>query len=248
MASYLYVGEAKGMIKNMNTLQKWLLNNTNPGNKKSLAYHFRMQRMRFFEEFYEECILGDSEIGRIVKILDVGGTLRFWQTLDFRYLDMAEITLLNLREEKLPDNVHNISSVVGDATDLSRYSDKQFDLVFSNSVIEHVGNYNAQKRMACELARVGRYVFLQTPNKFFFMEPHFLFPFFQWLPLSLRAWLIEKGYTTVGKVYSKNRKSARTCAESIRLLTRRELETFFPDANIKREKFCLMTKSFYLYF
>jgi hypothetical protein len=60
---------------------------------------------------------------------------------------------------------------------MPQYRDKEFDIAFSNSVIEHVGNDLRIRQMADEVRRVGRN-YLQTPNYYFPLEPHFFFPFF----------------------------------------------------------------------
>lgn len=69
------------------------------------------------------------------------------------------------------------------------FRDKSFDVAFSNSVIEHLQSLEDQARLAAELTRVGRSHFIQTPNKLFPIEPHYLFPFFQFLPTRVQQWL-----------------------------------------------------------
>lgn len=39
-----------------------------------------------------------------------------------------------------------------------------------------VGKERDQERMAAEILRVGRHCYVQTPNKNFPVEPHFIFP------------------------------------------------------------------------
>lgn len=70
---------------------------------------------------------------RPLRILDIGGTMGYWQYHEPP--EGATITLLNLRTQDVPAG---FVSLVGDACDLSLFSDGEFDLVFSNSVIEHV--------------------------------------------------------------------------------------------------------------
>ena len=53
-----------------------------------------------------------------------------------------------------------------------------YDIVHSNSVIEHLYNFENQKKMASEIIRVGQKYIVQTPNKYFFLEPHYLASFF----------------------------------------------------------------------
>ena len=52
------------------------------------------------------------------------------------------------------------------------FENKEFDWVFSNAVIEHVGNDDAQLDFLNEMLRVGKNVFFTTPNKFFPVETH----------------------------------------------------------------------------
>ena len=101
--------------------------------------------------------------------------------------------------------------------------------------------------MVKEMMRVGRHCYLQTPNKYFILEPHFLVPFFQFLPLKLKSFLIkhfQMGYMPK----AQTNKEALEIAKSVRLLTEKELTRLFPGVEIHKEKLCGMTKSFYLYF
>jgi SAM-dependent methyltransferase len=67
------------------------------------------------------------------------------------------------------------------------FADGEFELGFSNAVIEHVdGGRAGQRQFVHELARVARRVFVTTPNQFFPLEVHTLLPFAHWLPPSLR--------------------------------------------------------------
>lgn len=215
---------------------------------RRISISFRAKRMEMFEEFYKDEVLDQSTHPQGKKtILDLGGTFSYWQSMSFKYADSAQFTLLNLEKPEISDGHENFTGVVGDATNLREYGDKQFDLVFSNSVIEHVGDFEAQKRMAAEMKRVGRHYYLQTPNKFFFVEPHYMFPFFQFFPLNLQCLLIRKfklGF--MPKAHS--RAEAREIALSVRLMTARELRHLFPEAEICRERFLCFTKSFYLYY
>lgn len=172
-------------------------------------------------------------------ILDAGGTKAFWETMKFDERDV-KITLLNLWQEKVSSE--NFSSLTGDARDLSRFSDGEFDLVFSNSVIEHVGDFDDQKRMAEEIQRVGGRYFVQTPSRFFPIETHFFFPFFQFLPLKAQLFLarhLDYGWFKRIKGVEKDQ-----LVKSLRLLTANELAEIFPNSNISRERFLGLTKSY----
>ena len=141
----------------------------------------------------------------------------------------------------------NIETVAGDARDLNHFEDNSFDMVFSNSVIEHVGGPEDWKKMANEIRRVGRSYFVQTPNRYFPIEPHFLFPFFHFLPLDLQIFLLRHlplGYAPK----SRNWKNAKQRISSIQLLSRRQFTALFPGATLHRERFLGLTKSFVLTF
>ena len=63
------------------------------------------------------------------------------------------------------------------------FADGEFDLGFSNAVVEHVaGGRDGQRRFVHELCRVAQRVFVTTPNRWFPLEVHTLLPFVHWLP------------------------------------------------------------------
>jgi SAM-dependent methyltransferase len=74
-----------------------------------------------------------------------------------------------------------VAYVQGDACDLP-FPDGAFDVVHSNAVLEHVGGAERQRRFVAEALRVGRRVFLTTPNRWFPLEVHTGLPLVHWLP------------------------------------------------------------------
>lgn len=205
-------------------------------NHNSLATKMRRKRAALFEGLL-------ASLEPPVRILDVGGTEAYWKAIDKAFGDKVLISLLNLAEVKT--SLPYCKSLAGDARHLDFEKDS-FDVVFSNSVIEHVGSYEDQVLMAKEVRRVGKCYFVQTPNKNFPIEPHFLFPFFQFLPLGIRVWLLRNfNLGWIPKTPDQN--SARQLVEEIRLLDKREFSQLFPDAAIFEEKFFGMTKSFVAY-
>lgn len=184
-----------------------------------------------------------AQLPRPLNILDVGGEQRFWEIVDLVNED-ARILLYNLFPGKVTHPT--LVSMVGDARDMSAFRDNQFQIVFSNSVIEHVGTFAHQRQMAEEIQRVGERFYVQTPNRYFPLEPHFLFPFFQFLPLSLRVFLVTHfnvGWR--GKIPDKA--EAQRAVREIRLLTEKELKQLFPGAKVYKEKLLGITKSFIVY-
>jgi hypothetical protein len=204
--------------------------------EKSLAVQFRRKRFAFFHPLL-------AQLKRPVTILDVGGAESYWKTMGLDGDDQIFITLLNLTKEDV--TLPNITSVVGDAREV-RYDDNSFDVVFSNSVIEHVGGHADQAKMAKEVRRVGKRYFIQTPNLYFPLEPHFLFPLFQFLPVTLRVRLLQN-FSLGWFPRTPEPAKAREIVESIRLLGRAELLALFPGSSLYEEKVFGMTKSFVAY-
>jgi hypothetical protein len=129
---------------------------------------------------------------------------------------------------------------------MREFGDQEFDVVFSNSVIEHVGTFADQQAMASEVRRVGRRYFVQTPNKYFPIEPHFLVPGFQFLPVRLRAgWLARRRIGWYPKAASYE--AALAEVTQIRLLSLSEFQRLFPEGQLFRERFFGLTKSFVIY-
>ena len=103
------------------------------------------------------------------------------------------------------------------------FHDKEFDIVFSNAVIEHVGNREAQRRFLEECLRVGKRVFITTPSRSFPVESHTLIPFLHWLPSDVR----NISYKLLGRE-NEGKPGALT------LLTGRSFRKLFPkDAKVK---------------
>lgn len=134
------------------------------------------------------------------------------------------LTVLNLFPQMT--NADHIEAIVGDARCLTGLGNNKFDVVFSNSVIEHLGTWEEQNRMAEEVRRVGKRYFVQTPNYYFPLEPHTLFPFFQFFPASFKIFLLR--HFNLGwfkKAVSE--KEATEIVNEIRLLKLEEFKIFF---------------------
>ena len=204
-----------------------------------VATKLRKKRFEVFEEF----ILASN---KPLRILDVGGTASFWETMDFFEEEEIEIELLNIDGYNLVGNNPKFRGVIGDARDMSRYSEKEFDIVFSNSVIEHVGNFENQRKMANEIMRVGKRFFVQTPNRHFPIEPHTWLPFGQFLPLWAKIWLASH-FNLGNYKKTKDVQAILNEIDFLRLLSKSELLELFPNANLWEEKFLGLTKSFVVY-
>jgi len=185
----------------------------------------RRWRERRYRLFMELCQVSPEE-----PILDVGagkgGALERFNTVN-------PIVALDLRPD--PSGwlaAPNVDVRAGDGTKLE-FADGEFAAVFSSSTIEHVPE-ELQAAFAAEIRRVGRRYFVQTPNRYFPIEPHYQFPFFQFLPHRIQRWLnnhFSLGWQMQGQW------------EEIKLLSAGDLRRLFPDAEIHRECVLGLTKS-----
>jgi len=182
--------------------------------------------------------------GKKIKILDIGGTEDYWNSMGLNLGNNIEIVLLNLY--KIEVSGAGFSSIKGDACHLEGMADKSFDLVFSNSVIEHLFSIQNQQKMASEVKRVGKNYYIQTPNKFFPIEPHWIFPFFQFLPFGLKVYL-TKNFNLGHIPKAKNKQEAIDLVNEVNLLSKKELENLFSESKLYIEKFMGFHKSYAVY-
>ena len=204
--------------------------------KDSLGNWFRNKRFKFF---FDKINLLDKPI----SILDLGGKVKFWENRNLSGNPNFLITIINLESEK--SGYPNIETKVGNILELKSFKKKSFDIVFSNSVIEHLYNFENQKKIASEIIRIGKKHIIQTPNKYFFIEPHYMFPFFQYLPSKIQYKILTK--TKLSRLRKWDKKFARQYLKEIRLLTVNEMKEIFPRSKIYQEKFFGMSKSFTAY-
>lgn len=204
-------------------------------NPKSIGAKFRAKRLKKFEKLFFRNFNPEKPI----QILDVGGTDYFWKYSQVPNIPGVTITLLNLH---LEETTHpHIKSMLGDATSMQEFEDKKFDLVFSNSVIEHLYTYDNQVKMADEIQRVGKKFFVQTPSKYFPIEAHYAIPFAQYLPKRLLFFFLTK--TKLSRMNKWKKEDAQQYLDEIRLLNEKEMRSLFPGSKILKEKTLGMTKS-----
>jgi len=189
---------------------------------------FRPSRMQAFADNFR--------ITDETRIVDVGGTTQNWGYIS----EQPQVTICNIDIDDEERGRFHFRRADGKRLP---FGDDSFDIAFSNSVIEHVGDFEQQRAFAEELRRVGKSYYMQTPNRLFFIEPHFIAPFIHLLPRRLFRCLIP--YFSVWYwTHKPSREEVDSVFEEIRLLTRDEVRALFPDAKIREEKFLGMTKSF----
>jgi SAM-dependent methyltransferase len=185
----------------------------------------RRWRESRYRRFLELCRVSPGE-----RILDVGAGAGAALERFNRTNEIVAVDLNPLASEWLDQD--NVTVQVADATKLP-FADREFPLAFSSSVIEHIPAV-LQPAFASEIRRVSQRYYVQTPNRWFPIEPHYQFPFFQFFPERLQRWLNSRftlGWREKGSWEEAN------------LLSAGDLRRLFPDGEIHREKLFGLTKS-----
>ena len=199
-----------------------------------------LSRKRKLELFYR--VIRPSQE---TKVLDLGAEVNPDGESNLQLIDSypwkRNITAVNLSHEhilKIKKYYPEIDAQVGDACNLP-WSDKYFDAVYSNAVIEHVGDFQKQKEMAAEIMRVGKRWFVTTPNRWYPFEFHLRLPLVTWLPGQTYLW--------VGRIVSynhvKNKYMLGLDHTGLRLMTASELKRCFPNSKIIKQRVTFMAET-----
>ncbi|MDH4104077.1 MAG: class I SAM-dependent methyltransferase [Thermoleophilia bacterium] len=175
----------------------------------------RRRKLRLFlEELHPTAETSVLDVGADELAFGEGdgcGTLNFFEE---HYPWPERITALGLQDGTgFRARYPNVGYVQGDACALP-FADGEFDIIFSNAVIEHVGDRERQRQLISEAIRVGRRVFITTPNRRFPVEVHTRLPIVHWLPDRLA----HPAYRAVGKSF----------ATDVHLLSKSSFEALFP--------------------
>lgn len=221
-----------------NSLARWL---TNYDDQASMGSRFRAKRIGPLLSMIEAA---SHEHGR-VDIIDLGGTDFYWGIVPPEYLQKhrVSITIVNPLGSEIKPDRGPFHFVHGDGCNLADVADKQFHIAHSNSVVEHVGDWDRMVRFAAELQRVSHHYFVQTPNFWFPVEPHFMTPFFHWLPQPTRVWLVRHFQLGHWPKASSVDEAVRI-VENARLLNRDMMKTLFPNGPLITERVMSLPKSF----
>jgi len=152
---------------------------------------------------------------------------------------LPRVVIVNLEPPSTPEP--RFDWVIADGRNLP-FRDGAFDVTFSNSVVEHIPGLENRRAYAREAARVGLGYYVQTPYRWFPVEPHLMTPLIHFLP---RTWqrLLLRNFTVWGVL---ERPTPAGCADFLRdidLLTTPELRALFPDCEIWKERFLGFLKS-----
>lgn len=211
--------------------------------KQRMSENFRRKRDKLLRGF----ITNAPRKKKTLEIIDLGGSAIYWKRVGHNFLREQNVfvNLVNLTEEELkvssaPTDI--FAYHIGNACKLD-FADHSFDICHSNSVIEHVGGWRDMLDFAHEAQRVAPSLYIQTPNFWFPIDPHFASaPMIHWMPRPIRARLMEHfPIATAGK--AKDPSTAFGFVDSSRLLTTRQMRALFPDSEIHFEKLAMLSKS-----
>ena len=208
-------------------------------NPNSLSSRFRRARARRVVELIEAVFAERGE----VRIVDLGGEPDYWARLFDRALLEAcrvHITLVNPQGFRVDDPL--FTAAVGDACALPQHADLSFDLVHSNSVVEHVGDWPRMEAFAGEVRRLAPRYYVQTPYFWFPIEPHFSAPFFHWRSEQARARALLKRRHGFAERAGDMGQAMRD-VQHARLLDKQQFRFLFPDAVHIDERAAGLTKS-----
>jgi len=173
-----------------------------------------------------------------MSVLDLGGRVDTWQRAPVR---ANHVHVVNL--EPLPTELPPWAEV--DQADACALPDsiakRRYDLVFSNSVIEHVGGHERRQRFAEAVRGLGDCYWVQTPYRYFPIEPHWIAPGMQFLPVAVRSRLAYRWPLTHTRAH--DRADALESVLWTELLDRTQLRHYFPDATLRAERVLGLTKS-----
>jgi hypothetical protein len=190
----------------------------------------RGRRMGHFEEIFA--------LTPGTRVIDLGGTSEIWDLVRTP-LDITIVNLPGANSYERVNSHHQFTFIEGDATQLCDYSDNSFDIVFSNSVIEHVGGETNERKFAGEARRLAPCYFVQTPSVYFPIEAHTGIPFWWTIPRVIRA-----------RMHKRWEKTLPTWNEMIAgttVITRRQLQSYFHDGTLRTERVLGIPKSYYVY-
>ena len=189
--------------------------------------YFRKRRMAQFCALFD---ITDQDL-----IIDVGGLEFNWAFIP----QHPHILFVNTDPDTWVKG--NTCKVVGDGRRLE-FADQSFDIAYSNSVIEHVGGWEDIQAFAREIRRVAPRYYVQTPNRWFFVETHLLTAFIHWLPFNIARHLVRYG-SVWGWIRRPSQQQVDEQLRQVNLLTHAQMRTLFPDATIHIERFLGMPKS-----
>ena len=203
-----------------------------PTASRSLAGRARARRWSLFTSYFPEL--------ENMTVLDLGGAPSTWMHLADH---PAAVVIVNT-DAQPQTSLAWLTTVVGDACALPQtVSGRHFDIVYSNSVIEHVGGYHQRRQFSESVHQAATRHWVQTPYRYFPVEPHWLFPFFQFLTPRARASIARRW--RLAHEYDPHRSADESLdwVLSVELLSKYEFQYLFSASKIVFERFAALPKS-----
>lgn len=172
------------------------------------------------------------------SVLDLGGDPRTW---DHEFLPPLHIKILNLPAvvDKTADFQHSVEYIDGDGCNVDFLAAKSMDFVFSNSVIEHVGDAERRAQFAREVRRIGKSYWVQTPSIWFPIEAHCGMPLWWCYPAGMRNWILSR--------WREKLPAWTEMIEGTTVVKLAEMRRLFPDGKIKVERVLGIPKSYIVF-
>lgn len=201
------------------------------GESGSVGGRLREERARWLADIFPDL--------NEMSVIDLGGRVQMWQRAPVR---PKHIHVINTQPEWGGDIPEWAEFDLGDACSLPAHlASRRYDLVFSNSLIEHVGGHERRERFADTVHQLSSAYWVQTPYRYFPVEPHWMAPGAQFLPVAVRAQVVRRWPLSYRRGQPLE-KALRT-ALSIELLDRTQLRYYFPDSLIRTETVFGLPKS-----
>lgn len=200
-----------------------------PNHTGSLTHKFRQRRNEELQRTFPD--LAD------MRVLDLGGTARQWLISG---LQVRSVTIVNLDGDVAPEAEEPwLEFVHGDAC-VGGFG--KYDLVYSNSLMEHLGGHARRRQFADVVRDSASSWWVQTPYRYFPIEPHWIFPAFQFMPFRTRLF-ISQHWSMLHTLAQKDRAEAEELVASVELISASEMRSYFPTGQIWFERIAGVPKS-----
>ena len=175
-----------------------------------------------------DLFLKEIEPKQFMRVLDVGFSENEYSSTD-NYIEKhypfpEMLTALGVNVPIAFKTRYPKVTAVHYSGDVFPFEDKAFDVLWSNAVIEHVGDHNKQIAFIKEIERTSKKAFITTPNRFFPIEVHTRTPLLHYLPKNVFDNYLE----VIGKRWA--------AGEYMHLLSYNQIGTLFADAGVSEYK------------
>jgi Methyltransferase domain len=204
------------------------------GARNSWSVQRRELRARWLSETFPDLAA--------MSVIDLGGLVETWLRAQVR---PKHVHVLNPAPPAVPVPEW-VEFTCCDACALPDHlANRRYDLVFSNSVIEHVGGHERRLRFAEAVHLLADAHWIQTPYRFFPIEPHWMLPGVQFLPTAVQVALVRR--CPLAENPDGNRLRATKNVLWTELLDRTQMRHYFPHSSLRAERLFGLTKSLIAY-